>query len=473
MTVGAASAGFVALACLAAAAPVATGIGGGANPYFTAPFVTKQQPFTFGQDPSWTPDGRVLSAAGDPTGTQQIYVSKLDGSAMHCLTCGQPGPNGFPLERSQGDWILFGSWRGQTVALGAPGLGGYGTDLYVMRPDGSKVTRLTAPGDSFESSGPVYDNYHPAWSPDGKRIVWTHENFLPIADGGTQWTILVADVVIGADGAPKLANVKTVAPAGDTAYETQVWAPDGSGFLYTSFTAPDAKTGWMNAELSFLRLHGHGASLDHPKAVHLTDNHPGWDEQAIFTPDMRDVIFMSSRDTPTWYQSVVTAAQTTGFRGRLQNEVFGPLFFDVIFDPRFRTDLYALDLSTHAIRRLTDLGGVVPEFSFDASGRHILWTEGGGKKTWIGTFALGGHVPPSKRAAVKPVKNWIGSPNGPTVANPPDPQHPKGIGGPSSSPVPSQFVEANALLVAQLQELTARIGGIPQGSKCCLPPAGA
>ena len=33
----------------------------GSNPYFLAPFSVRTNPFTFGQDPSWTPDGRVLS----------------------------------------------------------------------------------------------------------------------------------------------------------------------------------------------------------------------------------------------------------------------------------------------------------------------------------------------------------------------------------------------------------------------------
>jgi len=92
----------------------------GSNPYFSAPFSVRTNPVTFGQDPSWTPDGRVLSNEPDRTGTEQVYVSRLDGARRSCLTCGQPGPNGFPQERPQGDWILFCSWRGQPVTLGAP-----------------------------------------------------------------------------------------------------------------------------------------------------------------------------------------------------------------------------------------------------------------------------------------------------------------------------------------------------------------
>ncbi len=38
-----------------------------ADPLFTARFTTTVNPFTFGQDPSWTADGRVLSNELDPS----------------------------------------------------------------------------------------------------------------------------------------------------------------------------------------------------------------------------------------------------------------------------------------------------------------------------------------------------------------------------------------------------------------------
>jgi hypothetical protein len=70
----------------------------GTNPFFSNRFAATVNPHTFGQDPSWTADGRVLSNEKDRTGTSQIYVSRLDGTNMSCLTCGQAGPNGFPQE---------------------------------------------------------------------------------------------------------------------------------------------------------------------------------------------------------------------------------------------------------------------------------------------------------------------------------------------------------------------------------------
>jgi hypothetical protein len=452
----------IALASIGGAGPARLGAPArGPNPYFTAPFTVETGRYTFGQDPSFAPDGRVLSNERDGSGTEQVYVSKLDGSTIRCLTCGQPGPNGFPQERPQGDWILFCSWRGSPVTFGAPCLGGVGTDLYVMRPDGSDVTRLTAPGLPFEPSGVPFDNYHPAWSPDGRHLVWTHVGFADLAAGGTQWTMLVADFAPRRGRTPVLTNLRVVGPATDTGYETQVWAPDGSGFLYTAMGQDGA--GWLNLELYFLRLAGPGAAPGRPLVTHLTDGNTGWDEQAVFTPDMRDVIWMSSRGSPTWYQTFVTAAQQLGFRPPLQNETFGPMFVLAISDPGFHTDLYELDRATGAIRRLTNLNRVVPEFYFDPSGRRLLWSEGGHAVTRVGRFALSA-VPRRVGPTVRRDAAWAGAPRrghasapasvGPSTTNAP-------------GPLPASITEGVGVLQAQLGELARRLQGLPQGPSCC------
>jgi len=432
-----------------------------AESYTTAPFAPTRNRATFGQDPTWTASGRVLSNEPDGAGVKQVFASDLDGGRRACLTCGQPGPNGFPEERPQGDWILFCSWRGTAVTYGSPCLGGFGSDLYLMRPDGTHVSRLTAPGASFQPRGRAFDNYHPAWSPDGTQVSWTHVSYGDGAHGGTRWTILLADLDL-AHGA-HLTNVRTIAPAGNTAYETQSWAPDGSGLLYTSLAGVSARSGWLNTELFFLRLHGKGATPEHPIVRQLTDDDPGWDEQAVFTPDMRSVIFMSSRGTATWYQTIVTAARQLGYFPPQQNEVVGPMFVATIADPRFRTDLYLLDLATGSIRRLTDLGGVIPEFTFDPSGTRVLWSEGNlRKRTFVGTFRFAGPPPPRVGTPVTPDPTWAGfvAPATPPIVAGPVANRP-------SSPLPAPVVRGAVVLRAQLRELARRIADLPAGPACC------
>ncbi|MFI5364571.1 MAG: TolB family protein [Candidatus Binatia bacterium] len=428
------------------------------NRYFNAQFSVQTNAATFGQDPSWTHDGRVLSSQNDDTGTQQVYVSNLDGSNMTCLTCGQPGPNGFPQEQPpKGDWVLFCSWRGETVTFGKPCLGGLGSDLYVMHPDGSQVTRLT----SVDGGADPQDNYHPYWSPDGKQLVWTHVTYQFPEAGGTLWEIDVADFVQDQSG-PHLANITVVGPAGNAGYETQVWAPDGSGFLFTQVGGKDL-SGWMNAELYFMRVKGQGASEANPLITQLTDGSPAWDEQAVFTPDMNNVIWMSSRDHPTWYQTVVSAAQWLGFDAPQANTLFGPMFIYTILDPRFETELYEMDLHSHAIRRLTFDNNVIPEFYFDHTGKRLLWTEtaSAGGPTRVGTFNLNKSVEVTPTTFATRTAAAVPATVEPAASTP----H---ITIPAS--LPPQLIAEVPLLTAALTSLSNQLQGLSQGGTCCMLP---
>jgi len=183
----------------------------------------------------------------------------------------------------------------------------------------------------------------------------------------------------------------------------------------------------------------------------------------VFTPDMRDVIWMSSRGSPTWYQTVITAARQIGFDPPGQNETFGPMFVLTISDPGFHTDLYELDVSTRAIRRLTDANQIVPEFYFDPSGRRLLWSDGLHGATHVGRFQLS-SVPPRVGPQVARVAAWVGAPLHP-VATPPPVPAPR-----SSGALPTAVVEGASLLESQLSQLAAQLQGLPRGPNCCRGP---
>jgi len=356
------------------------------SPYFGAAFKATKLSYTFGQAPSWTPNGDVLSVASDSTGIYQIYRSHLNGSDQVCLTCAAvTGPNGVPQERSEKDWILFESYGQQPIHVGNPGLGGYGGDLYAMHSDGTHVYRLTTSSDPDdgaqfgEATGTPYDNFHAYWSPDGKQIVWTHTEADPLAEGGEKWELMLGDFTVR-NGVPSLTDVRVVGPPYG-AYETQPWSPDGKGFLFFAsggYQSPYQATppGWGNARVYYMRLYGKGASPEHPMVTLVGDNEPFYEEQAVFTPDMKDVIMMSNRGATldSWYDEVAAAAQRTAFdapdTGATQT-----LQFLADFDGAdFSSDLYIVDGATGAIRRLTTLGQVVPEFYWNTRYTKLLWT---------------------------------------------------------------------------------------------------
>ncbi|MGH2726164.1 MAG: TolB family protein [Actinomycetota bacterium] len=348
---------FVAVALAVLAVP----LGVRADPPSGTPaFEVETNSFQFGQAPDWMPDGEhVVHHAFDQDGTNQIWIAKLDGTEAKCLTCGQPGPNMAPDSRPQGDVILFHSWRGTNITLGAPGFGGLGSDLYVVPVQGGDAIALTNDHDG-------YDNYHAYFSPDGNRIVWTRLNWNFVTDTGRgYWDIRVADYV--ATPTPHLENVTVVHEGPGHYFETQHWSPDGCGFLYTESIGTT-----VNLELFYFNL-----CTD--EITQLTD-HPAWDEQAIFTPDMTKVIFMSTRDHPSAWNTWASAFWTAGTPSDLDYLLILPLFELGFLQPiaEASNDLYELTLATGAVRRLTDDGDdgwIIPEFVWNPAGDKLLWTE--------------------------------------------------------------------------------------------------
>lgn len=338
-------------------------------PYSKAKVKVTTLPHAFSQAPGFMPDGRVVDSqdlkAGDGI---QVYISNEDGSGRKCLSCGLKAPNQVPVPRPQGDWILFHSWAGHSITVGAPGYGGIGSELYVMKPDGSSKTKLYGL-DPKTGNGEGTDDYHAYWSPDGKRLVWAHFNGNFITDtGSARWDVRVADFVVQ-DGKPKLTNVRKVLPDNRHWYETQWWAPDGSGFLYT-----EGYETMTNTELFFCRLEADGCHT-----TRLTNN-LAWDEQAIFTPDTKDVIFMSSRDHAGFYNTFETIAHDLALPNNYDNLAILPIFELAFLQPVAQeyTDLYDLNLETGAVRRLTDSGDdgyITPELTWDPHDKRLIWSE--------------------------------------------------------------------------------------------------
>jgi TolB protein len=126
-----------------------------------------------GEYPTWSPDGKRIAFNSNLTGEHVMYTVDPDGSNLVDLSA---VGEGWQVDWSpDGSSIIFASGRDQTAD-------GY-DDIYVMRPDGSNIRRLTN-----------QKAYTPAWSPDGEHIVFSAPGLFVMNPDGTGVTPLPTNV---------------------------------------------------------------------------------------------------------------------------------------------------------------------------------------------------------------------------------------------------------------------------------------
>ena len=192
---------------------------GSSNIFSVLPDGSDQLQLTLGSGNSlcaaYSADGSQIAYCSDQGGAFEIWTMQADGTRQAQLT-DLGGRSLFPDFSPNGKQIAFGGAVGANLH----------TEIYVVSATtGEDLVALT----SCKNGKPGCSNDFPAWSPDGKQIVFIHTDDFTADETPVNAQVWVMD----ADGGN--AHALTTSPAPKD--QLPSWSPDGRNIVYSSGAA--------------------------------------------------------------------------------------------------------------------------------------------------------------------------------------------------------------------------------------------
>lgn len=175
----------------------------------------------YDSDPVWSPDGSKIAFVSNRDRLFAIYVMNADGSNVCLVTSNADLVTNRALDPSGlawspvGDKIAFSAGVRMVVGMEKPSV-----NIYTVKIDGSELTKLTSEGDN---------NGSPTWSPDGKQIAFSSERN---PDRGFKIWVMNAD---GRDQRRVTDNGTTNPLFSDES--APAWSPDGKKILFSGYSS--------------------------------------------------------------------------------------------------------------------------------------------------------------------------------------------------------------------------------------------
>jgi Tol biopolymer transport system component len=223
--------------------------------------LTRWERYTYEQksSPEWSPDGRTVAFHVYDDGDHWIFSVGADGSGQRKLTPPPPPPRFGLADDDAYAW----SPDGRKIAFTHINEVG----VYVMNRNGSGRHLLARIGAADRARDSAFRTRHVAWSPDGRRIAC-------ISDG-VLW-------VMNADGTRPRRLITDPVDNSSSEAATLAWSPDGRKI---AFTQRDGK------EWEIFVVNGDGSELHK-----LTDASGEYDVDPVWSPDGRSIAFHSDRE---------------------------------------------------------------------------------------------------------------------------------------------------------------------------------